>query len=77
MRNSISDVDEGVVKYLTDTQPGSSGAPVLDAAGRVIAIHHAGGRPVEVLGKPPVSKNEGIRISRVLMRLKQNGVVKS
>jgi S1-C subfamily serine protease len=75
VRNTISDIDHRVVKYLTDTEPGSSGAPVFDTAGRLIALHHAGGRPVEVAGKPPVAKNEGIRISRVLARLKASGIV--
>ncbi|MDB5530334.1 MAG: hypothetical protein JWR51_3437 [Devosia sp.] len=74
VRNTISDVDEARVKYITDTEPGSSGSPVLDADGGLIGLHHAGGRPVEVAGLPPVSKNEGIRISRVLERLKANGL---
>jgi hypothetical protein len=65
VRNHISHVDDRVVQYLTDTQTGSSGAPVLDADGAVIALHHAGGRPQEVAGKPPTNKNEGIRISRI------------
>lgn len=65
VRNQISYVDDRVVHYLTDTRVGSSGSPVLDGAGRVVALHHAGGRPQEVLGKPPVLKNEGIRIGRV------------
>lgn len=74
VRNTISHVDHSVVRYLTDTRPGSSGAPVFDAAGRLIALHHAGGMPIEVVGKPPVIKNEGIRISRVRERLTANGV---
>src|SRR5262249_31314290 len=45
VRNTISDVTDGVVRYLTDTEPGSSGAPVLDALGGLIGLHHAGGTP--------------------------------
>ncbi|MBI5320021.1 trypsin-like peptidase domain-containing protein [Bradyrhizobium sp.] len=75
VRNTISNVNDGVVRYLTDTEPGSSGAPVFDTAGRLIALHHAGGRPVEIAGKPPVAKNEGIRISRVAERLRSSGIL--
>ena len=42
--------------------------------GRLIALHHQGGRPQEILGKPPLRKNEGIRISRVIQGLKASGV---
>jgi V8-like Glu-specific endopeptidase len=70
VRNTISDVDERSVKYLTDTEAGSSGSPVFDARGRLIALHRRGGEPVKVAGQLPVAKNEGIRISRVLQRLK-------
>lgn len=75
VRNTISDVEDGVIRYLTDTQPGSSGSPVFDPQGRLIAVHHAGGRPSQVAGKPPVAKNEGVRISRVIERLKANNIL--
>jgi S1-C subfamily serine protease len=70
VRNTITDVNDAVIRYLTDTEQGSSGAPVFDPQGRVIALHHMGGLPVKVVGKPPVAKNEGVRISRVFARLK-------
>jgi S1-C subfamily serine protease len=75
VRNTITEVDDAVVKYLTDTQPGSSGAPVFDVEGRPIALHHAGGRLVVVADKPPVAKNEGVRISRVLERMTADNIV--
>jgi V8-like Glu-specific endopeptidase len=75
VRNTISDIDERVIRYLTDTEPGSSGAPVFDTSCRLIALHHAGGRPVEVAGKPPVVKNEGVRITRVLAAMRANGIL--
>jgi S1-C subfamily serine protease len=74
VRNQISFVDERVVHYLTDTQAGSSGSPVLDAAGRLIGVHHLGGRSQEVLGSAPLKKNEGIRMSRILAGLRAAGV---
>lgn len=75
VRNKISDVTDRVVHYLTDTEPGSSGGPVFDAHGRLIALHHRGGTPTEIAGKPPVSKNEGIRIDRVREGLMAAGVL--
>lgn len=74
VRNQITDFDDRVVHYLSDTQPGSSGSPVLDEAGRLVALHHVGGRPQEVAGKPPLRKNEGIRIPRIVKGLAARGV---
>ena len=75
VRNTVSFVDDRVVHYLSDTQVGSSGSPVFDAAGRLIALHHAGGVPQTITGKDPVLKNEGIRIPRIVDALAARGVV--
>jgi V8-like Glu-specific endopeptidase len=69
VRNQVSSFDDRVLHYLTDTQQGSSGSPVFDAEGKLIGLHHAGGTPQVVVGKPPMSKNEGIRIPRVVAGL--------
>jgi V8-like Glu-specific endopeptidase len=75
VRNQITSFDNRVVHYLTDTQTGSSGSPVLDDKGRLLALHHAGGRLQEIAGRAPLRKNEGIRIPRImdgLLRLGMN-----
>ncbi len=73
-RNQITDFDDRVVHYLSDTQYGSSGAPVLNDAGKILALHRSGGRPQEIAGKPPVKKNEGTRIARVVAGLTAAGI---
>ena len=74
VRNMITAVSADRVQYLTDTQPGSSGAPVFDETGRLIAIHHRGGTPTQRTGKAPLTKNQGVRISRVVAGLAAQNV---
>lgn len=74
VRNQITDLVGPVVHYLSDTQAGSSGSPVFDDQGRIIALHRAGGVPQEVAGKPPLKKNEGVLISHVAQALAAAGV---
>jgi Trypsin-like peptidase domain/Effector-associated domain 1 len=59
VRNTIVEVTPSHIRYLTDTHGGSSGAPVLDDSGHVIAIHqHAGDAQTE-LGQAPFRANQG------------------
>jgi len=74
VRNQVSDFDERVLTYLTDTEPGSSGSPVFNAAGQLIGLHHAGGTPQAITGRPPITKNEAIRIPKVIEGLQQCGI---
>ncbi|MGB8192110.1 MAG: serine protease [Chitinophagaceae bacterium] len=74
VRNQVSQFDDRVVQYITDTQEGSSGAPVFNSFGMLIALHHAGGRPQEIVGRPPLKKNEGIRISRIISALAEQNI---
>jgi Trypsin-like peptidase domain len=74
VRNMITAITDDRVQYLTDTQPGSSGAPVFDDNGTLIALHHRGGTPTQKTGKAPLTKNQGVRIDRVVAGLKTKGV---
>jgi len=63
VRNRISTVEARRVFYITDTQPGSSGAPVFDVQGQIIALHRAGGTPIKYAGAAvAVKRNEGVRM---------------
>lgn len=73
VRNTIVNFDARTVHYLTDTQAGSSGSPVFDQRGQLIAIHHAGGQPQDIAGRQPLQPNEGMRVKLVLEGLERMG----
>ena len=59
--NQLVDVTGDFVHYETDTQGGSSGAPVFNDEWDLVALHHAA----------VATSNEGIRISRIVARLRE------
>jgi V8-like Glu-specific endopeptidase len=73
--NTVAYVGSGRVQYLTDTLPGSSGAPVFDCQWRVVALHHSGGMLREPGTKNTAYRNEGIAITTVIGDLRTAGVL--
>ena len=73
---SLDDVDvlsiqESMIHYSSDTLGGSSGAPVFDRSGRLIALHHAS-QPTSVAlpdGGQTSVINEGIKIAAIALEL--------
>lgn len=63
--NVLVTLDETLVWYTTDTEPGSSGSPVFDQFWRPFALHHAGG-PKRLADGKVVILNEGIILERVV-----------
>ncbi len=66
--NLVRYVDSTVVQYWTDTDEGSSGAPVFNEAWEVVALHHAS---VEVGNLDQYGyRNQGRAIQRIAQRVK-------
>lgn len=65
--NRVTRVHADVLRYETDTEPGSSGSPVFDNRWDLVALHHAGGDR-DADGR--WLNNEGIRIDRVVADLR-------
>jgi endonuclease G len=60
------------VHYSTDTEPGSSGSPVLNDQWQVVAVHHKAVRdPGSDPSDPKWLANEGVRISQIYSKLEQ------
>lgn len=64
--NQVTDVFDEFIHYSTDTEPGSSGSPVLSDGWEVVALHHAG---VPGPGGRGYVANEGIRVSSIMAHL--------
>ncbi len=62
--NRVERVLDTVIRYRTDTEPGSSGSPVFNNQWQLVALHHAGF--AEDGGQ---AQNEGIRISAIINQL--------
>lgn len=59
----IVEADGGRVRYRINTEGGSSGAPVINTDGKIIALHHAGGG----------DHNQGVAIQRVIAGIRALG----
>lgn len=64
--NLVTYVDDNIIQYLTDTEPGSSGSPVFNSEWEIVGIHHSGGMLREPGSTKPLLRNEGIAITKVL-----------
>lgn len=73
--NIVTNKDDRVVQYLTDTLKGSSGSPVFNSDWNVVALHHSGsgGKSNEPVLPPGVkSRNEGIYINKIIQFISAN-----
>jgi hypothetical protein len=62
VRNRVTSVAGRRLYYLSDTDHGSSGAPVFGNDGALIGLHRAGGKPEKFPGVGQIVKNEGVRL---------------
>ena len=65
--NQVINIYDHRVQYVTDTLPGSSGAPVFNAGWEVVAVHHAGGQLLKSPAGDRVFANEGISVSSLMV----------
>lgn len=72
--NTVIEFPARRIRYLTDTEPGSSGSPVFNSHWQVVALHHASAQGVDPATEKPIISNQGIPISVLLEGLRQKGV---
>jgi hypothetical protein len=72
--NLVTYVDDRVIQYLTDTEPGSSGSPVFDTDWNVVAVHHLGGDLVVPGTGQTMFCNQGVPIQQVRTALSTKGI---
>lgn len=63
--NLVMYSDDNIVQYMTDTQEGSSGSPVLNSDWEVVALHHSGGWVDDPKTNEKVRRNQGTNIKRI------------
>lgn len=68
----VTEVSNFRLRHSVNTEPGSSGAPVFDAALRMVAIHHAGQRNGP---GPALTYNQAIPLGPILADARQRGIV--
>ena len=68
--NKVTKILDIVIKYETDTEPGSSGSPVFNNDWELVALHHSG----ESFGNGR-AENEGIRIPPIIQYLLEKKTV--
>jgi V8-like Glu-specific endopeptidase len=77
----IGDMSESRVRYVANTMPGSSGAPVFNQRWDVVALHYAGRRHsleswpgAEMFKGSTVKVNEGIPVRAILEDMRAKGI---
>lgn len=68
--NEVQDQTEVVVRYTSDTMPGSSGSPVFNNEWRLTALHHAS-KKISLEGGKQKVLNEGIKVSAIATILEE------
>lgn len=71
-RNVVTYVDNDIVQYLTDTEPGSSGSPVFNSNWEVVALHNSSGIAKEQSNTGSYLRNQGINIGKVVTALENH-----